>query len=144
MRSTPQKSTESTPRGELTAKQLAVISALASGQTISAAAKLADVDRGSVYNWLKKDAVFVAELNREKQDRDDVLRAQFRAMIPDALTGLAESLKPDTKPEVRLRACMHVLQVAGIMGAQTAGPTDEEAIEEERESAERFRLLTKF
>ena len=63
MRTTLQKSTESITR-ELTPKQIQVIDALAHDSSVTDAAKRGEVDRTTIYVWMKTDALFVAELNR--------------------------------------------------------------------------------
>ena len=128
MRTTQQKSTESTAR-EVTSKQAQVISALAHGSTVTDAARLAEVDRTTVYLWLKTDALFVAGSNRERQERQHALRARLGELVPEALNGLTDLLKPDANPVVRLRAIMFVLQAYDLPRGEGIGPTDPEAIE---------------
>jgi hypothetical protein len=124
MKTTPQKSTESTEQRELTPKQAQVISALASGSTVTDAAKLAEVDRTTVHLWLKTDARFVAELNRERQEHRDALRARVRELVPDALNGLADLLKPDANPAVRLgRLCLSFRHTACRAERASGRPT---------------------
>jgi hypothetical protein len=138
-----QKSTESTPR-ELTSKQAQVISALAHGSTVTDAARLAEVDRTTVYLWLKTEALFVAELNRERRERQQVLRAQLGELVPEALNGLADLLKPDANPAVRLRAIMFVLQAYGVPGGEVLGPTDPDVVERDRRHAEAIQRQSDF
>jgi hypothetical protein len=130
------KITESTPRSELTPKQTQVIAALGTGHTVTDAGRLGRVDRTTIYLWLQTDAVFVAELNREPQDRKDAVRRRVRELVPDALNGLADLLKPDASPAVRLRAIMFVLQAYGVPGGEAIGLTDAEAIEADWRHAE--------
>jgi len=78
---------------------------------------------------MKADTGFLVELNRERQERKDVVRARVRELVPDALNGLAHLLKPDANPAVRLRAIIFVLQAYGVPAGEGIGPTDPEAIE---------------
>ena len=87
------------------------------------------IDRSTIYLWMKAHTGFLVELNRERQERKDLVRARVRELVPDALNGLAHLLKPDANPAVRLRAIIFVLQAYGVPAGEGIGPTDPEAIE---------------
>jgi len=143
MRTTQQKSTESTAR-EVTSKQAQVISALADGSTVTDAARLAGVDRTTVYLWLKTDALFVAGSNRERQERQHALRARLGELVPEALNGLTDLLKPDANPVVRLRAIMFVLQAYDLPRGEGIGPTDPETVGRDHRHTEAIQRQSDF
>src|SRR6266542_3630554 len=125
-----QKSTESTTR-ELTPKQNQVINALAHGSSVTNAATQAEVDRTTIYLWMKTDALFVAELNRAREDRRDALRAQLGELASEASNVVSDLLRCEGTPAaVRLKAALCVLQAVGALGGRAIGHTDPEAIEQ--------------
>jgi hypothetical protein len=139
-----QKSTESTTR-ELMPKRREVIEALAHGASVTDAAKQAEVDRSTVYCWLKTDAAFVAELNRSRQDRRDALQARFGELASEASNVVSDLLKrEDTPAAVRLKAALCVLQAVGALGGRAIGHTDPEAIEQEWKQDEADRRHADF
>ena len=103
-----QKSTKST----LTTEQFEVIAAVVSGATVTAATKAAGVDRSTFYLW-RRDAHFVAELNRAQKERDSAVCAQLHSLTDAALDALREMLESDTPPAVRLKAALEVLVRSG-------------------------------
>ena len=144
MRTTLQKSTESTTR-ELTSKQNQVIDALAYGASVTDAARRGEIDRTTVYLWMKTDALFVAELNRALEDRRDALRARLGGLALEASNVVSDLLKrEDTPAAVRLKVALCVLQAVGALGGRAIGQTDPEAIEEEWKQDETDRRRREF
>jgi len=144
MRSTQQKSTESTPR-ELTPKQSQVIIALVYGSSVTEAANQAQVDRSTIYTWMKADAVFVAELKRERREHRDAVRARLGDLAAEAVSVLSELLKRgETPAPVRLKVAMCVLQAFGALEAQSIGPTDPETVERDRRHTEAIQRQSDF
>jgi len=125
---TQRNSTKST----LTPKQVQVIGSLASGATVTDAAKEADIDRTTVYLWMKTDDLFAAELNRSRQEYADAVNGQLRGLAAEAVKTVREMLTgADVFPAVRLKAALSVLQAAGALAVGT-GPTDPTLIEYQR------------
>lgn len=136
---TQRNSTKST----LTPKQVQVIGSLASGATVTDAAKEADIGRTSVYLWMKTDDLFAAELNRSRQEYADAVNSQLRGLAAEAVKTVREMLTgADVSPAVRLKAALSVLQGAGALAVGT-GPTDPALIEHQkvRNSWEQLRGL---
>jgi len=122
---TQQNSTKST----LSPKQVQVIASLASGATVTDAAKEADIDRTTVYLWKKTDDLFAAELNRSRREYADAVNGQLRGLAAEAVKTVREILTgADVSPAVRLKAALSVLQAAGAL-AVGIGPTDPILIE---------------
>ena len=97
----------------LTTVQVEVIAAIVSGATITAATRKAGVDRTTFYLWMRRDADFVAELNRAQKERETAMRAQLDGLADAALEALQEMLDPDTPPAVRLKAALEILARTG-------------------------------
>jgi hypothetical protein len=111
-----QNSTDST----LNPKQIEVIEALASGASVSEAAKRAGVDRSTVYHWTKDDNEFVGQLTVARRECADTMRARLRELADDAVKTIHEILGgTDIPPAVRLKAALSVLQSVGAMDEST-------------------------
>lgn len=110
--STRQNSTEST----LTPKQIEVIEALASGASVTDAARGAGVDRSTVYLWMRNGGNFEAELNLARRECADTMRARLRELAEDAVKAVRELMTDtDVSAAVRLRAALSVLRGLGAM-----------------------------
>jgi DNA-binding MarR family transcriptional regulator len=83
-----QNSTDST----LTPKQIEVIEALASGASVSEAAKSAGVDRSTVYHWTKDDSEFEGQLTVARRECAETMRARLRELADDAVKTIREIL----------------------------------------------------
>ncbi len=109
-----------TPNGELTPSQEKVIAALVAGRTKTEAAIEAEIDRSTIYRWLREDAVFVAELNRAKLEQREAFEAEFRGLASCAFDTIRDLLT-DTKvpPATRLKAALAVVQGTVDMKPET-------------------------
>ena len=58
-----------TPDGRLKPRQQAVLERLLAGETVTAAARAAKVDRSTVHRWLKEDYTFGAAYNQDSRFR---------------------------------------------------------------------------
>jgi transposase-like protein len=125
---TQQNSTEST----LSAKQVQVIEALASGASVADAARRAGVDRSTIYLWMRDDDNFAGELSLARRQCADNMRARLRELGEDAVKTIRELMTgTDVSAAVRLKAALSVLQSMGAMD-EAQGPLA--IIERERAS----------
>jgi transposase-like protein len=123
---TRQNSTEST----LTPKQIQVIEALASGASVSEAAKRAGVNRSTVYLWRRDSRDFEARLTLARRECADNMRARLRKLEDDAIKTIRETLRGrDIPPGVRREAALSVLQSLAVMDESTG---DAATLEESR------------
>ena len=107
-----QNSTDST----LEPKQLEVIEALASGASVTDAAKRAGVDRTTIYHWRKASSDFETQLALARRECADTLRARLRELADDALKTVRETMtSPEISPAVRLKAALSVLHSLGAL-----------------------------
>jgi hypothetical protein len=142
VKSVQQNSTNSTPQ-ELTPKQTEVIAALARGSTVTDAAKLAGIDRTTVYIWLNASAQFVAQLNQVRQERRDALRAKLGELASEAVSVVGDVLKHEgTPPGVRLKAALSVLQAVGALETEGIGSLDADSIEADFKNRALFNAIT--
>jgi hypothetical protein len=108
----------------LTAVQIAAVEALASGVTVSNAARAANVPRDLLDDWLDNNASFVAELNALRRDRLDHVRSRLRNLADKAVATIESMLDDERVPAaVRLKIAQIVLNASGAISvAQTIGP----------------------
>jgi transposase len=91
--------------------QAQVIAALASGQSITAAASAAGIHRSTVHNWLKTDQQFQTEFDEFRQNTVESLRDQLADLERSALAALKRLIDDEkTSASVRLKAALAVLQ----------------------------------
>lgn len=94
---------------QLTTAQITVIHALAIGATVSAAAKLADVSRTTVYAWLE-DPHFHEAYGYAHQEYAMTIRDRLQDMAAKALARLEAILdNPNASPSVVLKATLAIL-----------------------------------
>lgn len=94
----------------LTTAQITVLEALASGQTLSSAAKSAAVSRQTIYTWLKSNPAFQSALDESKHQYSAFLRERLQLLANKALDRLEAILdNPVASPSVQLRASLAVL-----------------------------------
>jgi transposase-like protein len=137
-KSTQQNSTQST----LTPKQIEVIEALASGASVTDAARRAGVDRSTVYLWMRDDDNFEAELSLARRECADTMRARLRELAEDAVKAVRELMTgTDVSAAVRLRAALSVLQGLGAMDESRG---DLAMIEKWRASSEKWESFSNF
>jgi transposase-like protein len=94
----------------LTRRQALVIEAISRGGTITEAAEEAEVDRTTVYVWIRKYPDFAAEFNFARCESVEAVRRRIRENAEDAVRTVAELMKDqEVPPAVRLRAALAVI-----------------------------------
>ena len=95
---------------KLNTPQLKAVTALASGQTVSAAAESAGVHRSTIYNWCRDHAEFSAALRHSKIQAAEVIDDEIRDLAKLALDTIRHILTSDKTPAAtRLKAAQYVL-----------------------------------
>jgi hypothetical protein len=107
----------------MTPAQGRVIEALASGSTVTAAAKTAGVARETVSRWVHHDPVFIAELHNTRAELAAQTRCALEALGTQAVATLCEALHDQRMRPTRLRAACAVLKMLGADKAETLSPT---------------------
>jgi hypothetical protein len=106
--------------GSLSPDQLRAIGALSGSNP----ADLDGLDAEAVADWGRRDAGFVASLNRAKNYHRDRLRAEIQSLTSEAVKTLRKLVRgADVPPAVRLRASLAVLEAADAMRPETIGST---------------------
>lgn len=129
-------------KGDLTPAQSAAVDHLATGSSVTDAAKAANVTRQTVSGWLNHDPNFQAALNRRRAELWAETGDRLRALMPRALERIEKAITeggPDG-----LTAALALVRMAKI-DLTPAGGTDREEIEieeAERESKLRMRRFS--
>jgi transposase len=111
MHDTPQQ--DATLSIDLSIKELQAISVLATGASVSEAARVCEVHRATIHRWLAQDSRFVEELERAKAQQLLNVRSELRSLVLDAIQTLRALMTgDDVCDEVRLKAAVSVLQTA--------------------------------
>ncbi|MFN7923956.1 MAG: hypothetical protein U0Q16_27895 [Bryobacteraceae bacterium] len=98
----------------LSPKQLAAVHALATGSTVTAAAKAAGVHRDTVHDWTRHDNRFQAAINEGRHLHAQEIAERLRDLTDSALDTLAAILATkDASPATRLRAALEVVRTTG-------------------------------
>lgn len=123
----------------LDTQQVTAIERLISGDTVTAAAAEAGVDRSTVYRWLKEDAEFVAELNRRRSDLLDAVQER----LCGAALAAAETVESAVKAG-DLQAALVVLRGLGFLGGhrRKVGYTDAEDVAADHRRSDHLKSLT--
>jgi hypothetical protein len=121
---------KSTATQDLTVTQVQVLAALISGCTVTGAAERAGVDRSTIYHWLRRSPMFVAELNRAKREALESAQQSVQMLSGDAVAALRAILTAESTPaSVRLKAAMAILDGLGAMRTQAAAEIHPEDVQ---------------
>ena len=115
---------------QLSVKQRNAIDLLIQGKSDREAAEAVGVSRQTVNDWRNRNAEFVAELNRRRQDVWGSQAERLRQLVSLAVDVLEADLSDDssfdTAKRRRQAAAVHVLRAAGLYGQklEPGGPTN--------------------
>jgi transposase len=130
-------------KAQLSWKQIGVLENLASGLSITDAARLVKVSRDTIYRWLNENAIVRAAYNRWKLLSEQSAEARLVALRDTAIDVIAEQIV--TKRDGRL--AMSLLKSLQVLKPAELGPTspalvkqqvDAQRIESHVESAKRM------
>lgn len=125
---------------ELSIAQESVILALLEGKSQKEAAESAGVGAEQVSRWKANDALFVAELNRQRAELWEVNRAELLTLAKDARQVVREVLTSESE-SVRLRAALAVLD---RVGQYPTGATSAREVAQEWKEAENSIALSEM
>ncbi len=128
-----QIATNATRRSLSTAK-MAAVEALLAGETISAAAEAARVDRVTVYRWLKADSAFQEELKRGREEMRLATFGHLQRLAVKAAACVEKALDHDD-----VKTAMEILKRLKVFAPGPVGLDEpsELASEAEIEAAQR-------
>jgi hypothetical protein len=121
---------------QLTATQERALRELAAGQNISGAARLAGVDRRTVYRWMRADPNFASAYNAWKNE----IVASGRARVL-ALTDLAIDTVKSAMLQGNARVAVQVAKATGAMQTPRPAPTNPEHLRRRQEVRDARRTL---
>jgi hypothetical protein len=107
---------DKTRQVELTIEQQNAVELLITGKSDREVAELCGVSRQTVNDWRHKNALFVAELNRQRAGLWDCDIDRLRGLVRAAITVLEDDLQGDDIKARRV-AAVHLLRAVGIYGA---------------------------
>lgn len=124
----PQNETDGGP-GELSPAQEIALEQLVAGETVTAAAQAAGVDRTTVHRW-KREPTFEAAYNRLRAELRDATEARLLRLAEKAARTLEAALDAGDA-----RIGLGVLKGMGLLPEKRPafGPETPEALEQERE-----------
>ena len=114
--------------GSLDARKMRVVVALAEGKTETEAARLAGVNRTTIYRW-HQEADFVAELNRLKREYLAEHRAKLRTLLEKATEILESCLQRPEGDKLQMKAAMFLISQLAPRAYETIGPITEKGVQ---------------
>lgn len=110
----------------LSDKQLKAIEYIVSGENISNVAKLANVNRTTIYEWMKKEE-FKAEVDRQTTEIKNGVKQKINAKINSVLDQVYKIATTSKSEKNKLDACTYLLdQALGKATSKIADVTDKE------------------
>ncbi len=98
------------PKG-LSEPQLAVLRLLASGRTLTEAAKGANISRGAIYRWMNASQLFIAAQEQIRRQMRQGLKIDVEALAADALMNIQLAVAAGKDP----RLCLALLKYLGLL-----------------------------
>jgi hypothetical protein len=95
----------------LSGPQVTVLRLMASGRTLSDAAKGAGVSRTAIYRWMSADGVFIAAHARLREEMRRAVKMDIEAIAGDALMNVQLAVSAGKDP----RLCLMLLKYLGLL-----------------------------
>jgi transposase-like protein len=133
------------PDSTLTPDQHHVLSLLAEGLSITAAAEAVGIHRNTIRNWRRAVPAFAREIEFAVREQALVWHEQALNLAPKAAAVLEEILNnPDASPSIRLRAALAVLKMAAEPQPKSLRPFPTAAAEMEAAQGELLTLRSRI
>jgi hypothetical protein len=118
-------------------RQLIALESILSGATATAAAKLAGVDRRTLWRWMRSDFEFQAALNRARRDMWESAEIRL-GMLADSAIGVVEQ----AVAQGDLRTSVLVLRGLGLLDGEPMyiGPEDASILASNARTQEAVRI----
>jgi len=131
---------------QLTIEQENAIDLLLQGKSDREVAEAVGVSRQTVTEWRNRNALFVAELNRRRQEVWGGQTERLRQLVAQAVSVLEEDLQQNQDRRLRQAAAVHILRAVGLYGVNLApkGATDPEDVEANWQNDEALKRLTRL
>jgi hypothetical protein len=95
----------------LSEQQVSVLRLMASGRTLTDAAKGANVARKTVYRWMSENEAFIAAQSRLRQEMRRAIKMDIEAIAGDALMNVQLAVATGKDP----RLCLMLLKYLGLL-----------------------------
>jgi len=131
---------------QLTIEQQNAIDLLLQGKSDREVAEAVGVARQTVTEWRNRNALFVAELNRRRQEVWGSQTERLRQLVIQAVNVLEEDLQQNQDRRLRQAAAVHILRAVGLYGCdlEPRGAVDPEDIEAKWQRDEALKQLTRI
>jgi hypothetical protein len=108
---------------DLTPDQQLVLTLLAEGKTLTAAAETAGIHRNTILNWRRAVPAFAAELDRATREQALAWQEEAANAVPLAFQAILAVLNdPAASASLRLRAAGMILKMADLKSDSSASP----------------------
>lgn len=126
---------------DLPTNQQQALELVIAGKKDQEVADTVGVTRETVCRW-RHQPEFRAVLNKYQTLMQQVAYDRLRALVNEALEGLADALA-DENPRIKIQAAVHILKAAGLYskGLPAVGPTTAEAVKAREAQKELFANL---
>jgi hypothetical protein len=114
---------------DLPPAQSLAVEALASGWTITAAAKEAGVARETLSRWVHRDPQFIAALQNARAEAAAQTRCALESLGKRSVEVLREAIQSPYIAATRLKAACVVLKLLGADRAESLSPTTAEEVD---------------
>jgi hypothetical protein len=124
------EATKSDKTRQLSVEQENAIEHLLQGQSDRTTAEAVGVSRQTVWEWRKRDPLFIAELNRQRFEMWEEARERLKSLANRALDVVELQLGSDD-PKASLAAAKYILQGTRLLGEtelHVGGPTTAEGV----------------
>ena len=120
------------PGWGLEPKQVVALESLLLGSTATEAARVAGVDRRTLFRWLRSNAEFQSAINRGRREAREVAIMRLERLADSAVSALERALG-----EGDARSALTVLRGLGLLnGSWSIGPEDAEVLALQARAAE--------
>jgi predicted DNA-binding protein YlxM (UPF0122 family) len=116
--------------------QRAAMELLLSGKSVAESARTTGVSRATIYNWLKRDADFLACYNQWKDEIRESCQGRLMRLTEKATTAVQKAVEAGNA-----RIAMDLLKGMGMVRPAKLGATDAEEVKKRLELKERRKVL---
>lgn len=131
---------------QLSVEQENAVDLLLQGKSDREVAEAVGVSRQTVWEWRNRNAVFVAELNKRRQEIWGSQTERLRQLVAKAIDVLEDDLETTEERRLRQSAAVHILRAVGLYGSalEPKGEANPEDVESDWRYEEHIKSLCRF